>query len=220
MRHTVKQLNEIIELWSKKYALSAAIVALPEVYMKIEKYLQFFNERELESFNNISNRKRKASRIAGRLAVRTALARFDPEQFFSNSASTIEILNDNHGKPYLTKYKDICVSISHSGACAIAAVSKKRIGVDIEQIEKRPDCFITTFFLPSEQKWIKRTGMDFDCRANYLWTRKEAVSKLLGVGGSVPFRSIPVLEGESEYIFESHQLPSYSISLALQKEIT
>ncbi|HEX2959408.1 MAG TPA: 4'-phosphopantetheinyl transferase superfamily protein [Chitinispirillaceae bacterium] len=220
MRLTVRLLSDVIEFWSQKYSLSGAIVELPEIYKDIERYTQYFKDQELESLNRISNRKRKASRIAGRIAVRNALRRFDPEYFYDAVQGQVEILNDEQGKPYLTKHSDINISITHSGAYALAVVSKKRIGIDIERIENRPDCFINTYFCSSEQKWIRIAGGDSNRMANYLWTRKEAVSKLLGVGGTILFSSIPVLENESDFIFESHHLHQYCLSLALQKEIT
>lgn len=219
MRNTVRLLNDIVEQWSQKYDLKGAIVELPEIYMDPEKFIHHFKGKELESLNRISNRKRKVSRIAGRLAARIALKKFDPEHFSDSEDSAVEILNNENGKPYLTTNRDVCISISHSGTCAIAVVSKMRVGVDIEHIECRPESFVNSFFLPSEQKWIK-TDENSICRTNYLWTRKEAVSKLIGVGGTVPFRSIPVLDGESDYHFNSHQTQHYCLSLALKKEIT
>jgi 4'-phosphopantetheinyl transferase len=220
MRNTVRQLNDIVEQWSQKYALSGAIVELPEIYANTEKFMHHFKGKELESLNQISNRKRKVSRIAGRLAARIALKKFDTEHFSDTEERSVEIINNENGKPFLTKNDDICISISHSGACAIAVVSKMSVGLDIERIENRPESFVNSYFLPSEQKWIRKTGENSICRANYLWTRKEAVSKLLGVGGAIPFRSIPVLDSESDYHFDSHLTQHYCLSLALKKEIT
>ncbi len=219
MRNTVKQLHEIIERWSQKYALSGAIIELPEIYKNPDRYMHHFTDKEQKLLNTISNRKRKVSRIAGRLAARIALQRFDPVNFSEVTAQSIEILNDEYGKPYLTKNNNICISISHSGTCAVAVVSKTRIGVDIELLENRPEIFVSTYFLPSEQQWIRKTGENVVYRVNCLWTRKEAVSKLLGLGGALSFRSIPVLDSESRYEFDSHQIQPYCISLALQKEI-
>ncbi|NLW33709.1 MAG: 4'-phosphopantetheinyl transferase superfamily protein [Fibrobacter sp.] len=219
MRSIVKQLNEVIEHWSQKHALSAALVELPEIYMNQEKYIDCFKARELESLNRIASRKRRVSRIAGRLAARIALQRFLPGNFTDISDSSMEILNDEYGKPYLTANNDICVSISHSGSCAIAVVSKTRVGVDLEQAGIRPESFINTFFLPSEQNWIRKTAESSVWRANCLWTRKEAASKLLGVGGNVPFKSIPVLDNESEFEFDSHQIDHYCLSLATHKRL-
>jgi 4'-phosphopantetheinyl transferase len=220
MRHTIRLLNNILEQWSQKYDLKGAVIELPKIYMEPEKFIHYFKGKELESLNHISNRKRKISRIAGRLAARVALRKFDPENFSESEDNAVEILNNETGKPCLTKYSDICISISHSGTCAIAVVSKMRVGLDIERIENRPESFVNTYFLPSEQQWIRKSGENSICRTNYLWTRKEAVSKLIGVGGAVPFRSIPVLDDESDYHFDSHQTQHYCLSLALKKEIT
>jgi 4'-phosphopantetheinyl transferase len=220
MRNTVRQLHCIIELWSQKYDLSGAIVELPAIYMNPEKFTHYFRGRELESLNTISNRKRKVSRIAGRLAARVALRKFDPEHFSDYDDVPIEIINNEDGKPCLVKNSDISVSISHSGACAIAVVSKMSVGVDIELMENRPDSFVNTYFSLSEQQWIRKTDKNFVNRANCLWTRKEAVSKLLGIGGALQFKSIPVLDDESNFNFESHLVQQYCLSLALEKEIT
>jgi phosphopantetheinyl transferase len=218
MRSSVKQVNEIITAWTGKYPLCGAVVELPEIYMNLDQYTNtLFTGREQESIYGISNRKRRASRIAGRIAARKALIRFDSGRF-SEEYGSIEILNDEKGMPYLSKNKDMTITISHSGNIAIAVVSKRKIGVDIEMIDKRPESFIQCFFEPSEQKWIRELNDYKDHRANYLWTRKEAVSKLLGLGGEIPFRSISVLDSDSSFTFDSHFLNRYCISLALYNE--
>jgi phosphopantetheinyl transferase len=145
MRSTVKQVNEIITAWAGKYPLCGAVVELPEIYLNLDQYTNtLFTGQEQESINGISNRKRRASRIAGRIAARKALSRFDSVRFSEDSGS-IEILNDEKGMPYLSKDKDIAITISHSGNIAIAVVSKRKIGVDIEMIDKRPESFIQCF---------------------------------------------------------------------------
>lgn len=71
------------------------------------------------------------------------------------------------------------VSISHSNGWAVAAVSEPHtfLGIDLEQITHRIDAWAQDFFHPDEL--AAGQGDEF---LTGLWTKKEAIVKLLGQG--------------------------------------
>ena len=68
------------------------------------------------------------------------------------------------------------------------AVSKGRVGIDLERIEHRPSASSGDWFDPSEQALV---GDDPE-RQTLVWTIKEAVLKALGAGLALPPRDVVV----------------------------
>lgn len=90
------------------------------------------------------------------------------------------------GKPYLTEFPDLHVSLSHGGPWAVCAVSDRPVGVDVEL----PRCSYAVakrYFHPEELP--QATDADRLCR---LWTAKEAFVKALGTGLTTPLNSFRV----------------------------
>jgi 4'-phosphopantetheinyl transferase len=86
------------------------------------------------------------------------------------------ISKKENGMPYLENYP-FFISISHSKNMALAGISEKPIGVDIEVIRDFDKRLIPRFFTESEQDFI-RCDEDFF----KVWTVKEAYLKLTGEG--------------------------------------
>lgn len=93
-----------------------------------------------------------------------------------NCQLPINIKRNHCGKPYTDDY-DINFSVSHSDEYIVVAISKSRIGVDIERIKDRDYIKVARrFFDHKEYKNIENIK-DF----YILWTLKEAYTKMLGV---------------------------------------
>lgn len=95
-----------------------------------------------------------------------------------------EMLYNEHGKPYLEHGP--CFSISHSGNTAVLVVSENEIGADIEKL-RTPDIRIAKRSFSEEEAELAMLSPENFTR---LWTRKEAVLKLLGAGFSVSPKNI------------------------------
>jgi 4'-phosphopantetheinyl transferase len=83
---------------------------------------------------------------------------------------------DNNGKPYIDGYN---FSISHCGGLVCVAISKINVGVDLEckTTRRQWDRLIRRVLTPSEKESI----MSIDNQTiTELWTKKEAIFKLLG----------------------------------------
>lgn len=129
--------------------------------------------KELEKhFKDISSFGRKES-ICARALLRYILnSKYGLYDFFVD--------NDFNGKPYIAD-SDIFFNISHSGNYVLCAVGNESVGCDIEIINKYNEKVAERFFTASEQNVLKNSenkSADFI----RLWTLKESVLKLTGVG--------------------------------------
>lgn len=144
-----------------------------------------FSAAELTELDALPER-RKLDRVAGRLAVKRALAaHFLGEYEWEAEATELVVFNDASGRPKLTLPKGApapvpSFSISHcaqGGAAAVAAPGR-RVGVDIESIVPRPLEVIAFVASPGE---LAAGPSDPEAQAR-LWTGKEAALKMLGLG--------------------------------------
>ncbi|WP_347049790.1 4'-phosphopantetheinyl transferase family protein [Flavobacterium olei] len=104
---------------------------------------------------------------------------------------------DFNRKPYLASHPWLHFNISHSEDFAAIAVSRRKVGLDIEYMSKD---FNFTGMLPdvfneSETNIIEK-ALDKKNTFYTLWTRKEAFVKALGKGIDEDFKYIPCLDGE------------------------
>jgi phosphopantetheinyl transferase len=152
-----------------------------------------FSPAELAELEALTER-RKLDRVAGRLAAKRALAaHFLDEYGWEAEAAELEVFNDDAGRPLLTLPKGApapvpSFSISHcaqGGAAAVAAPGR-RVGVDIETIVPRPAEVIAFVSSASE---LAPGPSDPDAQAR-LWTGKEAILKMLGLGLDADARAV------------------------------
>ena len=81
-----------------------------------------------------------------------------------------------NGQPYLEPF-DKFVSVSHSFPYAVLAISKKKIGVDIEQVKDRIDKIKLKFLHLNEIDWLSRAESGIE-HLTAIWCIKEALFKI------------------------------------------
>lgn len=138
---------------------------------------------ETRAFKTLSSEKRRRDWLAGRLAAKRALARR-----LSGGAGvpleSLEILSLASGQPCLrapAAHPEVSFSISHceaGGLCAVARGSGP-IGADWEIIPGQGLAFLPLFVHETESRAAALASPEDQIR---LWTLKEAVLKLLGLG--------------------------------------
>lgn len=117
----------------------------------------------------------------------------------------ISVLNRPSGEPFvLIEGKggwDCPISISHRREIGMAAVPVEktaRIGADLETVEPRDFALVRQFFTDGEAALVNASGADPDLVVARIWSAKEAVLKLLGLGLRLDTRAVVVsLGGES-----------------------
>lgn len=88
---------------------------------------------------------------------------------------------NEHGKPFLKEHPEVHFSISHCRVAAGCLVSRKPCGMDVEYIRKAKPELVRHTMSKEEAEAIFASPFP-DVAFTRLWTRKEAVLKLLGTG--------------------------------------
>ena len=112
----------------------------------------------------------------------------------------VEILRTEKGKPYVAGESVVSISVSHSGVYFVCAVADCPIGVDVQERRKaNAESISRRYFSEKEQAYVKDVG---EKGFFTIWTRKEAYSKLTGLGLEELMRGTAVLEREDVDFFD------------------
>ncbi|MBW1879697.1 MAG: polyketide synthase dehydratase domain-containing protein, partial [Deltaproteobacteria bacterium] len=147
---------------------------------------EWLTTAEMGELGMRGSQSRQRDWLAGRIAAKRALSRLTGAR-----PHTIRILEAESGEPVaeIPNHPEARVSIAHRDGLAVAmAVSRGRVGIDLEHIERRSSALSEDWFDPSEQTLV---GDDPE-RQTLVWSIKEAVLKALGVGHSLPPRDVVV----------------------------
>ncbi len=143
---------------------------------------------EKEHLAALKNPKRKSEWLLGRWTAKVALQRANLAEIDSRNPAELEIRAQENGAPRAFqrgKELAVAVSLSHRAGAALCSVAGGgRVGCDLEWLEPRSPAFIRDYFTPRERLWIEsaesRGGIDL--RSNSLWSAKESLLKLVGIG--------------------------------------
>ncbi|MBN2528538.1 MAG: 4'-phosphopantetheinyl transferase superfamily protein [Deltaproteobacteria bacterium] len=169
---------------------------------------------EKAQLGDIRSAARRHSRLSGSLAAKRAARRLQPNTL----EKQLSILRTPDGKPEFDQFPHLHLSISHANDIALACVSHRPCGVDLEYMERRPSSLERYFFSPKEREWIHNGSRHPNVNLHILWTRKEAISKLLGKGAQIPFKSILALTTDNHFSLHSFVMERYAVSLSFFKE--
>ncbi len=86
-----------------------------------------------------------------------------------------------HGKPTIVGHPDIHFNMSHCREAAICMLSREPVGVDVESIREYHESLVRYTMNDAEVQQIEQADRP-DVEFIKLWTRKEAVLKLSGMG--------------------------------------
>jgi phosphopantetheinyl transferase len=136
---------------------------------------------------------RRRKWLLGRAAAKQLLRECLPDR----AATEVSILNRDSGEPYVFLEGEgewaRPISLSHRSEVGLAAVPTEpgmRIGADIEAIAPRDPALVRQFFTEEEAAWVAASGQERDEVVARIWSGKEAVLKLLGVGLRLDTRTI------------------------------
>ena len=122
-----------------------------------------FGEEEKSRLLKIKNQDRQISSLAALVALSRLI----------DCTLPLAIERDQNGKPFFRDLPEVSFNLSHSSGIAVAAISDRNIGVDIEFIRSDIDT----------EKISKRFfgGLDMSTEEFFKhWTKNEAYSKMLG----------------------------------------
>lgn len=118
----------------------------------------------------------------------------------------------DNGRPYIKDCPDF--NISHSGKIAVCAIAsgRDRIGVDVQVEKPIGDRRLRQVLTSSEIAWVNGNPQ----RAALLWSRKEAVSKLLGLGMRLRYRSLETINNQLDFEGQSFHLTTVPVGQGYQ----
>lgn len=108
-----------------------------------------------------------------------------------------EVVEDENGKPYLPNGK-VKFNLAHAGKYVVLGVSNGEIGVDIEDVREYIESVATECFLSQEREFIYSSDNPNQTFFR-LWTAKESVTKLFGLGLKMnpnSFSVLPMTDGQ------------------------
>lgn len=88
---------------------------------------------------------------------------------------------NEHGKPFLRNYPDWHFSISHSRNTVCCGIAKENIGIDIEEVREYKEP-LARYSCNEKEMSLLNQSEDKANEFYKLWTKKEAVFKLIGTG--------------------------------------
>ncbi|MBR3779734.1 MAG: 4'-phosphopantetheinyl transferase superfamily protein [Clostridia bacterium] len=145
------------------------------------------SEKKKEAVRKLLVPQKQKLKIAADHICRKAIS-----EFCGIPAQDIEFSVSEFGKPYI-KGLNVHFNISHSGDCAVCAVSDKEIGVDIEKIRSINPETSKRFACENEQDYIdSHTDGFFE-----IWTLKEAYFKCIGTGLGADIKTVSFEISES-----------------------
>ena len=115
----------------------------------------------------------------------------------------ISVLNQPSGEPFVLIEGrggwEYPISISHRSEVGMAAAptdKSLRIGADLETIEPRDPALTRQFFTEAEAALVEASGEKRDEVVSRIWSAKEALLKLVGLGLRIDTRGVVVSLGD------------------------
>jgi 4'-phosphopantetheinyl transferase len=146
---------------------------------------------EQQRVNSIRLERPRQAFVLGRLLLRSTVARIAGVR-----PDEVGIEPESTGRPVLTgELASYFVSIAHSGWYVVVGVSKRQIGVDVEQLRLWPPSprLMARVCSPDELRLLEGMGDTHRAAAFMtLWARKEAYGKAIGIGIGFGLPSVTV----------------------------
>jgi 4'-phosphopantetheinyl transferase EntD len=183
----------------------------------------FLHNTERKYYNSIKNHNRKKEYLLGRLASKNAVGMYLKEKNHKNIEIDKAVL-----KYPIVKYPTIDVpelTISHQSgiACAVAYPQGHNMGIDIEPVRTDKKDVYSRILTTNEKRFPRQMNLKKTEGQCLLWTMKEAVSKALHCGFTVPYKVLEVEKVKSlpDGSFESYykNLNQYKALSVLHNEL-
>ncbi len=111
--------------------------------------------------------------------------------FLDNNLSLNDLQYNKNSKPFVNDKVDFSLSYSNNNV-VLGFIKNGKIGVDLEEIKPINLLDFSDYFTETELSIITNSN-NIDTNFCKFWTRKEAVSKALGLGAFLDFKSFEVI---------------------------
>ncbi|HEY5284892.1 MAG TPA: 4'-phosphopantetheinyl transferase superfamily protein [Polyangia bacterium] len=140
---------------------------------------------------------RRRKWLMGRAAAKQLVRDMSPGEEVPDHR--ISVLNQPSGEPFVLIEGrggwGRAISLSHRSDVGMAAApldQTSRIGADVETVEPRDPALVRQFYTDGEAEIVEAAGDDRDEVVARIWSAKEAVLKLLGLGLRIDTRGVVV----------------------------
>jgi 4'-phosphopantetheinyl transferase EntD len=177
------------------------------MFAHYEGIVGFLHQQEQKYYETLKFEKRIKSYLIGRLTAKKAIASLVGD----DNLAKILIQAGIFTQPIATYEgkQNIQVSISHCDdfGASIAFPEAHPMGIDIEQINIKQNEAIEREVTESEIKLIKGLPFSYEVMLTFLWTVKEALSKVLKTGLMTPFKIYEVdkIEVQHGYMLSTYK---------------
>jgi phosphopantetheinyl transferase len=178
---------------------------------------------ERRYLDSLQFERRIQSYLSGRMAAKQAVSRSISEDRLSSICIDQGIF---HHPVVVHPRKGNCqVSITHCGqlAAAIAHTDYTPMGIDIEAVDERLQSLLERHMTALETELIHSADSDHSKLFTVLWTAKEALSKALRTGFTVPLQVLELKQmkvQEGWIVSEFSNFPQYKVcSLLLNNKV-
>ncbi len=212
------------------YAATLAWAAVDDYPALRDRCGTFLHQRELEYFRTLPTERRRRSYLLGRHAAKEALL----ARAGVDDATRIEIVAGVFQQPVVRPGlpEPLGITITHSGrlACAVAFPEQHPMAIDVEDDDPDRTATMASQILPGEFDRARSAWRHGAPHATMIWTAKEALSKVLRCGLTVPFPLLAVTNlvehpvssgGEFEhfrqYRFETWQIGPTVMTLVIPR---
>jgi len=165
-------------------------IARTDSILKSQSTLKLLSTEDWNEFERQQVPAAHDSAIAARILLRLALSR---AAGFRIVPSSWNFKRTAYGRLLLSNATDLSFSLSYvDDIVAVAVASGANLGFDLENIDRHISSnVIATFLHPHERLALEPLPHSQKMRAFIrLWTKKEAYTKLLGLGHSIDFASL------------------------------
>lgn len=154
------------------------------------KLLDFIKEEKLKDILSYKNIYIRQKHLLGHIFPKMLIALLTKLKY-----EDIRIRKNKYGKPLSELFY---FNISYSEDYIVCVISNKRVGIDIEKVEKNIENLIP-FFTLKEQEYINKYNKNKEIITG-LWTLKESYIKQVGKGLYIPLNSFEIIpENEKNY---------------------
>jgi 4'-phosphopantetheinyl transferase len=165
-----------------------------------ERAASLLSPAEAEGLERCRTSARRVSFLAGRFAARQAVALYLRDEPGCRFDITAGVFNQPFVTCDSTNVPGITISHTRHVAVAIAHDAGHLMGIDVETIEGARDIDERAWLTEREQRLIGAAPVDRRLTVTAMWTAKEALSKALKCGLTVPMTvlEIAMLEAQSD----------------------
>ncbi|MFH0976917.1 MAG: 4'-phosphopantetheinyl transferase superfamily protein [Spirochaetota bacterium] len=181
--------NLLYDILSKCDAFS--VVELDQIPEFASKALSIDELRRLEPMRE----KRRKSYTGARLACKFLSRKLSKESFDLPADKITTIINNIYPAcPLPDGSMPYKCTVSHDSRFAVAAASRKRIGIDVEEISERVIELRKYYMSEEEQNLVDSSGLEKKAACLRIWSIKEAVTKALDIDLTGSWKSVQVMD--------------------------